>query len=78
MRCRRSTRDRAIRADTRTRCLPVVILTSSTQRVDLINGYRLGANSYVRKPVSFADFLETANQIATYWLSLNEPPPTRC
>jgi len=68
---------RRIRADARTRCLPVVILTSSTQRVDLINGYRLGANSYVRKPVSFTDFLDTAHQIASYWLALNEPPPTR-
>jgi CheY-like chemotaxis protein len=69
---------RRIRADARTRYLPVVILTSSTQRLDLLNGYRLGANSYVRKPVSFQEFLATANQIASYWLSLNEPPPSRC
>jgi CheY-like chemotaxis protein len=64
-----------IRADARTRTLPVVILTSSNERVDLLNCYRLGANSYVRKPVAFSDFLEAARQIASYWLHLNEAPP---
>jgi two-component system response regulator len=68
---------RRIRADVRTRFLPVVILTSSTEMVDLVNGYWLGANSYVRKPVSFRDFLSTTQQIANYWLSLNEVPPYR-
>jgi two-component system response regulator len=63
-----------IRADPRTRFLPVVILTSSTELGDLVNGYRLGANSYVRKPVSFGDFLRAAEQIASYWLRLNEVP----
>lgn len=63
---------RRIRADPRTRTLPVVILTSSNERVDLMNCYRLGANSYVRKPVSFTDFLSATRQIASYWLSLNE------
>jgi two-component system response regulator len=68
---------RRIRGDVRTRFLPVVILTSSTEMVDLVNGYWLGANSYVRKPVSFRDFLSTTQQIASYWLSLNEVPPVR-
>jgi two-component system response regulator len=68
---------RRIRGDVRTRFLPVVILTSSTEMVDLVNGYWLGANSYVRKPVSFRDFLSTTQQIASYWLSLNEVPPIR-
>ena len=63
---------RRIRADPRTRALPVVILTSSNERIDLMNCYRLGANSYVRKPVSFSDFLAATRQIASYWLSLNE------
>ncbi len=63
---------RRIRADPLTRALPVVILTSSNERVDLMNCYRLGANSYVRKPVSFSDFLAATRQIASYWLSLNE------
>ena len=64
-----------IRADARTRTLPVVILTSSNERIDLLTCYRLGANSYVRKPVAFSEFLSAARQIATYWLGLNEPPP---
>ena len=64
-----------IRADARTRTLPVVILTSSNERIDLLTCYRLGANSYVRKPVAFSEFLSAARQIASYWLGLNEPPP---
>jgi CheY-like chemotaxis protein len=68
---------RRIRGDERTRMLPVVILTSSKEEADMINGYRLGANSYVRKPVSFADFLEATRQLGLYWLVLNEAPPTR-
>jgi len=63
-----------IRANAYTRFLPVVILTSSTEVVDLVRGYRLGANSYVRKPVSYRDFLSVAQQIASYWLALNETP----
>jgi two-component system response regulator len=66
---------RAIRAEARTRYLPVVILTSSTEDRDLINGYRLGANSYVRKPVDFGDFLKVALNLGLYWLELNEVPP---
>lgn len=64
---------RRIRANPRTRLLPVVILTSSTQPEDLESGYALGANSYLRKPVSFGEFLTMARQVASYWLTLNEP-----
>lgn len=64
-----------IRAHPRTRFLPVVILTSSNELSDLVAGYRLGANSYVRKPISFRDFLLAAKRIRDYWLSLNEMPP---
>jgi two-component system response regulator len=67
---------RHLRADERTRLLPVVILTSSKEEQDLINGYKLGANSYIRKPVDFNQFMESARQLGLYWLVLNEPPPT--
>ena len=66
---------RRIRADERTRSLPVVVLTSSTEDRDLIEGYRLGANSYVRKPVNYEAFVEAARQLGLYWLLINEPPP---
>ena len=65
---------RRIRAHKRTRNLPVVILTSSGEQTDLEHGYRLGANSYVRKPVSFRDFLSAAEHIGVYWLAVNEVP----
>ena len=65
---------RRILADERTRVLPVVILTSSKEQQDVINGYRLGCNSYVRKPVDFVEFVEAARQLGLYWLLLNEPP----
>jgi len=64
-----------IRADERTRLLPVVILTSSREEQDLIKGYSLGANSYIRKPVDFKQFVNAVDQIGLYWLVLNEPPP---
>lgn len=68
---------RRIRGDERTRLLPVVILTTSTEERDLLEGYRLGANSYVRKPVDFNQFAIAVNQLGLYWLVLNEqPPPT--
>lgn len=65
---------RQIRADERTRRAPVVILTSSSEQRDLINGYDLGANSYVRKPVAFEEFVEAVRQLGIYWLVLNELP----
>jgi len=63
-----------LRADRRTRLLPVVILTSSKEQQDIANGYGLGANSYVRKPVDFQDFVEAVRQLGLYWLVLNEEP----
>src|SRR3989454_11391027 len=66
---------RRLRADQRTKLLPVVILTSSTEERDLVNGYSLGANSYVRKPVDFTEFTEATRQLGLYWLLLNEAPP---
>jgi two-component system, response regulator len=66
---------RRIRADERTRLLPVVILTSSNEDQDLIRGYGYGANSYVRKPVDFNQFIEAVNNLGLYWLVLNEAPP---
>jgi two-component system response regulator len=65
----------SIRADERTRRLPVVILTSSKEDRDLLKGYDLGANSYVRKPVDFTEFAEAVRQLGLYWLVLNESPP---
>lgn len=63
-----------VRADERTRTLPVVVLTSSAEERDLLASYRLGANSYVRKPVDFAEFAEAARQLGLYWLLLNLAP----
>lgn len=64
-----------IRSSERTRLLPVVILTSSLEEVDLVRGYSLGANSYVRKPVDFREFNEAIRQLGSYWLGINAPPP---
>lgn len=66
---------RGIRSDPRTKRLPVVILTSSKEERDLLDGYDLGANSYVRKPVDFMAFAEAVRQLGIYWLILNESPP---
>jgi two-component system response regulator len=66
---------RQLRADARTRLAPVVILTSSREEQDLTQGYSLGANSYIRKPVDFAQFVDAVRQLGLYWLVLNERPP---
>jgi two-component system response regulator len=68
---------RRMRGDERTRYVPVVILTSSREEQDIINGYRCGCNSYIRKPVDFEQFLEAVQRLGMYWLLLNEPPPSR-
>lgn len=66
-----------LRGDGRTKLLPVVILTSSKEEQDLVDGYSLGANSYIRKPVDFNQFTEAVRQLGLYWLLLNESPPVQ-
>jgi two-component system, response regulator len=66
-----------VRTDPRTQCLPVVILTSSSEEEDILSSYRLGANSYVRKPVEFQHFAEAVQQLGHYWLAINQSPPQR-
>jgi two-component system, response regulator len=66
---------RTLRADPRTKLLPVVILTSSAEEQDILRGYNLGANSYIRKPVDFTQFVDAVRQLGLYWLVLNQPPP---
>lgn len=66
---------RRLRAEPRTRLLPIIILTSSREEQDLVEGYTHGANSYIRKPVDFDQFSEAVRQLGLYWLVLNEPPP---
>jgi CheY-like chemotaxis protein len=66
---------RRVRNDPRMRLLPVVILTSSKEEKDIVAGYALGANSYIRKPVDFEEFSEAVRQLGLYWLLVNQPPP---
>src|ERR1700674_3530429 len=68
---------RQLRANERTKLLPVVILTSSNEEQDRLQGYENGANSYVRKPVDFNQFIESVRQLGLYWLILNEQPPAK-
>ena len=66
-----------MRADDRTKLVPVVVLTSSKEQQDLLDSYSLGANSYIRKPVDFTQFMDSVKQLGLYWLVLNEAPPTQ-
>jgi two-component system response regulator len=66
---------RRVRADERTKLLPVVVLTSSNEDKDVISSYKLGSNSYVQKPVDFSTFVDAVGQLGLYWLMLNEPVP---
>ncbi len=67
---------RAVKSDSRTRAIPVVIMTSSREEEDLVRSYQLGVNSYVQKPVDFDEFRKTVKQLGFYWMVVNEPPPT--
>ena len=64
-----------LRADERTKLIPIVILTSSKEQGDVVNGYNIGCNSYIRKPVDFNQFADAVKQVGLYWLILNEAPP---
>jgi two-component system, response regulator len=66
-----------LRGDPRTQLIPVVVLTSSSEDEDMLRSYKLGANSYVRKPVEFGSFANAVSQLGLYWMLLNQPPPGR-
>ena len=68
---------RRTREDSRTRCIPVIVFTSSTEEQDILDSYRLGANSYIRKPVDYGQFCEDMKQVMDYWLGVNQLPPQR-
>jgi two-component system, response regulator len=65
----------AIKSDSRTKAIPVVIMTSSSQQRDLVEGYKLGVNSYIQKPINFVEFQEVIKKLGYYWLVVNKPPP---
>ena len=65
-----------VKSDMRTRAIPIIILTSSKEERDLVSSYQLGVNSYIQKPVNFADFQEVVRQLGMYWLIINSKPPT--
>ncbi|MEO5804294.1 MAG: response regulator [Verrucomicrobiota bacterium] len=66
---------RTLKTDPRTKALPVVVMTSSKQQRDMVEGYKLGVNSYIQKPIDFAEFREIIKQLGYYWLVINQPPP---
>jgi two-component system, response regulator len=66
---------RAIRGDSRTKMIPVVILTSSKEQRDIVEGYKLGVNAYIQKPVDFEEFRKVIEQMGLFWLVVNQPPP---
>jgi len=68
---------RRMREESRTRSIPVVVFTSSTEEQDILDSYRLGANSYIRKPVDYGQFCDNMKQVMNYWLSVNQLPPHR-
>jgi two-component system, response regulator len=67
---------RAVKSDPRTKAMPVVVMTSSTQQRDMVESYQLGVNSYIQKPINFAEFQEVIRQLGYYWLAVNQPPPS--
>lgn len=69
---------RRAREDARTRSIPIIVFTSSTEEQDILDSYRLGANSYIRKPVDYGQFCENLKQAMNYWLWINQLPPQRC
>lgn len=66
---------REVKADARTRPIPVVVMTSSKEQRDMVEGYQLGVNSYIQKPINFSDFQDIIRQLGYYWLVINQPPP---
>lgn len=68
---------RRMREESRTRSIPVIVFTSSTEEQDILDSYRLGANSYIRKPVDYGQFCDNMKQVMNYWLSVNQLPPHR-
>ena len=66
----------AVKSDARTRAIPIIILTSSKEEHDLVQGYHLGVNSYIQKPVNFGEFQKVVEQLGMYWLLINSKPPT--